>query len=181
VLSCDSWWWLRQRYYNRSNAMTIKDIIVSVTDQLAYSQGSKITTTEFSFALCTRITSKILLIFSFIITIRQLFGWLIWCHAYLFLVSNSQNFILLKQKTYRMSAWYFVWKVYFENRDQMLDRRKLHNSATLNWNDRKEYCQLWDRKQNKLWRKNLSNVLPVGNTNSINHECNLLLAALPMA
>ncbi|CRK89905.1 CLUMA_CG003636, isoform A [Clunio marinus] len=54
--------------------MTIKDVIMSVADQLSYSQVSKVTTTEFAFALITRITAKMLLIFSFIITIRQLFG-----------------------------------------------------------------------------------------------------------
>lgn len=55
--------------------MTIKDIIVNVADQLSYNQASKVTTTEFSFSLITRVTSKILLIFSFIITLRQVFGW----------------------------------------------------------------------------------------------------------
>jgi hypothetical protein len=54
--------------------MTIKDIIVNVSDQLSYSQVSKITTSEFTFALITRTTAKMLLIFSFIITVRQLFG-----------------------------------------------------------------------------------------------------------
>ncbi|XP_037026268.1 innexin shaking-B-like [Bradysia coprophila] len=54
--------------------MTIKEIIVSVADQLAYSQVSKVTTSEFTFNLVTRTTPKVLLIFAFVITIRQLFG-----------------------------------------------------------------------------------------------------------
>lgn len=54
--------------------MTIKDIIASVADQLSYNQASKTTTTEFAFNLITRTTSKMMLIFSFLITIRQLFG-----------------------------------------------------------------------------------------------------------
>lgn len=55
--------------------MTIKDIIASVAEQLSYNQASKTTTSEFAFNLITRTTSKMLLFFSFLITIRQLFGW----------------------------------------------------------------------------------------------------------
>lgn len=79
--------------------MTIKDIISSVASQLSYSQGSKITTTEFSFALITRISSKMLLIFAFIITIRQLFGWEfnIWCvMQIIFIVSDLRLYIRRK-------------------------------------------------------------------------------------
>lgn len=54
--------------------MTIKDVIVSVSDQLAYSQASKVTIAEFTFNLVTRTTPKILIIFAFLITIRQVFG-----------------------------------------------------------------------------------------------------------
>lgn len=54
--------------------MTIKDIIVNVADQLSYNQVSKTTTTEFAFNLITRSTPKLLLIFAFLITVRQLFG-----------------------------------------------------------------------------------------------------------
>lgn len=54
--------------------MTIKDIIVNVADQLSYNQVSKTTTTEFAFNLITRSTPKLLLIFAFLITLRQLFG-----------------------------------------------------------------------------------------------------------
>lgn len=49
-------------------------MIVSVSDQLAFNQASKVTITEFAFAITTKMTAKILLICSFVITIRQLFG-----------------------------------------------------------------------------------------------------------